>query len=685
MATASLSPSPAGAACCEHHEHSGLDHGHAKVNLALAVFGGILLVTSLLARKVYGTNDFRVTLSAVLGALVLGLPICLAAARDLLRHRIHMDVIVALALLAAIVMQYYLEAGIIAFFMLLAITIEEKTAIGARTSIEALIKLTPTLARRLDPQTGAEAEVEALSLRVGDVVRVRPGENFPSDGKVTRGVSTVNQASITGESLPVDKDEGDEVYAGTQNLTGMVEVRVTGVGHDTTLGKVRDLIVQAERTRLPILRMVDQYAVYYTPTVLMIATVVWFLTGDLMRFVYVMVIACPCALVVATPSAVVAAIAAAARLGMLIKNVAHIETAAKVRAIVFDKTGTLTEGKLEVARLAPAAGVELTDLLAAAVTAEAHSNHPAASAMRRLAEEAKVQWAEPQEYTEVAGKGVIAKLADGTVRVGRRRWLEECGVAAADLDAAIPAGEDIGGMSIVYVARGTKVLGWIGLRDAIRPQAKAAIEELHRLGIRRCCMVTGDNEGVARTVARRLGISEVRAECLPAGKVEYVESLKAAGLAVAVVGDGVNDAPALAAGDIGVAMGAIGSDVAVSSASIALMNNDLRRIPFLIALSRKTRTIINLNLLIGAALIIGGLMLFTFGDEALNHLAKGLGVDAPVFKASLAALVHIFGTLVVVFNSARLVRFGEELAAQPAAPAGPPATAAPAAPAAAQS
>ncbi|HCN06828.1 MAG TPA: hypothetical protein DIT01_02770 [Lentisphaeria bacterium] len=640
---------------CEH------DHGNAKVNLIVAVVGGILIINSALADWLpYYSDGFQSKMSAIIGAIILALPILVSAVKDVLRGRIYMNELVALALIAAFVMGYYQEAGIIAFFMLIAITIEERTAIGAVAAIEEVLRLTPANARRI--VNDAEQEVVATELQVGDIVRVRPGENFPADGEITTGSSEVNQASITGESLPAAKQNGDSVYAGTENLTGMVELRVTGVGTDTTLGKVRDLIATAEKTRLPIMRMVDQYVHYYTPAILMIAAIVWFFNpDDILRVVLVLVIACPCALIVATPSAAVAAIASASRLGMIIKNVSHIETVAHIRTVVFDKTGTLTEGNLEVARLNPAEGVELSDLLEVAVAAESQSNHPAANAMRKLAEEANVSWVPPDNFTEVTGKGVLAIFGNSEYRVGRESWLKECGLDTSAA-AAVPEGVDTGGMTFAYVARDQQVLGWIGLRDAIRQGAAEAIAELQNLGVTQCCMVTGDNQQVAESVGRKLGITEIRAECLPEEKVTFVEELKASGIAVAVIGDGVNDAPALAAGDIGVAMGAIGSDVAINSASIALMHNDLRRIPFLIALSRKTRAVMNQNLLFGAVLIVGGLMAFIFGNDLLDYLAIRMKFVQPgVFKSLLAAFVHILGTLIVVFNSARLVRFGEAL------------------------
>lgn len=628
-------------AVCGGHGHH---HHHERLRLTTAVFGGLLVLNSYIAKTFFGDAiaPFAIELSAIIGALILGVPIFVSAVRDLLQGKIYMNELVALALVAAFAHQDYRTAGAVAFFMLLTITVERRTAIGAEASIESLIRLTPQTARRL--HDGREEQIDVADLTVGDLFRVRPGENFPADGLVVSGTSSVNQASITGESLPVDKTKEDEVFAGTQNLTGAVDVRVTRAGRDTTLGKVRDLIVAAERSRLPFMRMIDRYAGYYTPTVLMLAALVWFVTRDLNRVIAVLVVACPCALVIATPSAVIAAIAAAARLGILIKDVSHIELASRIKAMVFDKTGTLTEGVLEVARLQPAEGVELSELLEVATSAECHSNHPAAEAMRTLAHEAGIEWEDPTEYSEVAGKGVMATFDGDVYRVGRETWLRECGLDTSALSAAMTDETNVG-MSIVFVARNERVLGWIGLRDAVRHQAAAAIQELRRLGVGHCCMVTGDNESVARLVGGKIGVEEVKAGCLPQEKVAFVEDLRGRGYPVAFVGDGVNDAPALAAGDMGIAMGAFGSDVAVQSASVALMNNDLRRIPFLISLSKQSRLVMMQNLFVGLLFIICGLYL------------SMIGWIQPV----VAALLHMSGTLIIIFNSARLVRSGEEL------------------------
>jgi Zn2+/Cd2+-exporting ATPase len=617
------------------------------LRIGLAALGGILVLNSFLARKFFsGTIHAEAAqLSAAVGAIILGTPILISAIRDLLRGKVYMNELVTLALIAAFADGDYATAGAVAFFMLVTIAIERRTAIGAEASIEALIRLTPKQARCL--VDGKEVEVEVLDLQVGDTCRVRPGENLPADGIVINGQSSINQASITGESLPADKAEGDQVYAGTQNLTGLVDIRVTQVGTDTTLGKVKSLIVAAEHSKTPVMRMIDRYVGYYTPTVLMIAAMVFFFTRDMNRVIAVLVMSCPCALVLATPSAIIAAIASASRLGILIKDVAHIELAAKIKAVVFDKTGTLTEGNLEVARLQPAEGVELAELLQVATSTEYHSNHPAAAAMKRLAKEAGIDWEDPQSYTEVAGKGVEATYAGSICRVGRQTWLEEYGLHTGGMTEGLNA-DDTAGMSVVFVSRDDRVLGWIGLRDAIRTVAKEAITQLRGLGVSKCCMVTGDIDRVAQLVGGKIGITEIQSACLPQDKVAFVEKLKAEGDLVAVVGDGVNDGPALAAGDIGIAMGAIGSDVAVQSASVALMNNDLRRIPFFISLARRTRILMNQNLALGLGFIILGLYFSV------------LGYIDPV----VAAVLHSVGSLMILFNSARLVRAGEELQTQ---------------------
>jgi Cd2+/Zn2+-exporting ATPase len=363
-----------------------------------------------------------------------------------------------------------------------------------------------------------------------------------------------------------------------------------------------------------------------------------------------LVIACPSALILATPTAMVAALSAAARLGVLVKSVATLEAARNLTAIVFDKTGTVTSGVLTVTRLAPAEGVEAGELLRLAAAAEQNSRHPVARAVTEMARRARVDLAEAARFEEVAGRGVIATFDDGdTILVGRASWLAEAATEPHQIDAAaldaIQSSTEAEGLSVLHVVRNGRHIGWIGLEDNARPEAAGAVDRLKTMGISRLVLLTGDRASVAKRVAGQMHFDDFKAEVLPHEKLEMVDALKAAGHRVAVIGDGVNDAPALAAGDVSIAMGAAGSDVAIHSATIALLNSNLDRIPFLIDLSRKTIAVIRQNM------VIGGLFIIAFVALA------GAGYVSPV----MAALLHVVSGLAVVFNSARLVRCGEQL------------------------
>jgi Cd2+/Zn2+-exporting ATPase len=632
----------------EHdHQHDescsacGSDHEHTPVRLWQTLIGVVFVLNAFIVGWIFEQGVLVASASAFIGAIILGYPIVMTAVKDLIRGVLSINELVAIAVLAAFASGDYKTAGVVAFFMLMGDIIETRTAEGARASIESLIKLTPTKARRITAQ--GEEEVAAKDLAVGDVIRIRPGDNVAADGVILTGQGSFNQATITGESLPADKKPGDDVFAGTQNLTGVLEIKVSRAGQDTTLGRVRELILAAEKTKLPIMKIVDQYMGFYTPLVLVIAALVWAFTRKLDNVISVIIFSCPCAFILATPTAMVAALSAAARLGILIKNVADIELAAKINSFIFDKTGTLTTGELAVSRLAPANGATAADLLRIAASAEKYSNHPTAKALSQLAGEAGVPLTEPKDFAETAGRGVKADVGGSKVVVGRAQWLKDNGVAE-DFSKSVDL-NDTEGWSLIFVASNGKFLGWVGLQDQTRAEARESLVELKESGVRRIAMISGDRQAVATRVAQEIGCEEAKGECLPQNKVDFVRSIKAKGYRVAVVGDGVNDAPALAAGDIGIAMGAAGSEVAIHSATIALMNNDLRRLPFLVKLSRSTRTVINQNFLFGVAFIIGGM---TFA---------ALGRVPP----ALAAALHTAGSLIVVFNSARLVRKGEEL------------------------
>ena len=635
-----------------NHEHGpdcgcGHDHEHSTVHLWQAILGAVFVINAFVVEWFFDQGRTISSVSGCLGAIILGYPIVVTAVKDLRKGRLTINELVAIAVLAAFASAAfgvgdYKTAGIIAFFMLIGELIETRTAEGARNSIESLIKLTPTKARRIKADR-TEEEVAASQLAIGDIIRIRPGDNVAADGTIVAGQGSFNQATITGESLPADKKTGDEVFAGTQNLTGVLEIKVSRAGTDTTLGRVRELILAAEKTKLPIMKIVDQYMGFYTPLVLVIGALVWAFTHDLNRVIAVFVVSCPCAFILATPTAMVAALSAAARLGILIKNVADIELAAKINAFVFDKTGTLTTGVLAVSRLMPLGETKPAELLLIAASAEKYSNHPTAKALSQLAGEAGVPLAEPKDFAETAGRGVKAQINGEPVLVGRAQWLKDNGVPD-DFLKSVDLNETEG-WSLVFVARNGGCIGWVGMQDQTRSEAKEALAELKLAGVRRVAMVSGDRQAVATRVAGEIACEEAKGDCLPQNKVDFVRAMKAKGYTVAVVGDGVNDAPALAAGDIGIAMGAAGSEVAIHSATIALMNNDLRRLPFLVKLSRSTRLVINQNFLFGLLFIVVGLSAASFGY--INGIT--------------AAILHNVGSLIVIFNSARLVRKGEEL------------------------
>ena len=628
----------------EHHLHSETEQRLVALSLIGAFLGLALVFNSLLAKWFFENARGVADMSALVGAALLALPIVVRALGDLLRGERHMTELVAIAVVACLADEQYVEAGIVAFLMLLADLIQHRTALGARQSIEGLIRMTPTTAHVVE-QGGRTRDLEASKLSPSLTIRILPGETVSADGEIVKGKSTLNEASITGESVPADKDVGDRIFAGTVNLTGSIEAKVTRAGEDTTLGQVRQLILDAEQTKIPIMRVIDQYIRWYTPVVLMIAFSIYFFTDDMTPAITALLITCPCAFILATPTAMVAALSAAARLGILVKDIGDLEAAGRLNAIAFDKTGTLTTGQLAVTRLAPMADVDPKRMLTLSASVESHSNHPVAQAVVAIARDAKIETVEAHDIHEEAGMGVTARVDGAVVMIGREAWLREHG---ADFAGCDPDPAEMEGYSVLYVAEDGKVIGWMGLEDKARPEAKKATAELRELGIRRLTVFTGDRWSVAKRVAGELGCSEVEAECLPARKLELVRKMKDRGMHVAVVGDGVNDAPALAAGDIGIAMGAAGSDVAIHSASIALMSNDLRRLPFLVRLSRQARRVVNQNLLFALIFIVSGLTLTAAGVKWLT----------PV----VAAVFHIMGSFVVIFNSARLVRFGEELA-----------------------
>jgi Zn2+/Cd2+-exporting ATPase len=625
--------------------------------LLVALSGGVLLLVSVLAHAV-GMHSQVAELPAFAGAVVLVIPLARGAWRELSRGKPSSDSLACLAVFAAIASSQYLPAGFLALFLWMANLILSRTAWGAQRAIRDLIELTPDVARVVED--GMEQEVPLSQVRLGQVVRVRPGENLPADGRVVRGTSNINQASLTGEAVPIEAEIGTEVYAGTTNLTGQLDVQVTAVAGETTIGKVEKLIREAESAKTQRQELIEQLASYYVPVVLMVAGLVWFFISKSAdpavrdqaanRAITVLVVTCPISLLISHPSAMVAAFAAAARLGIMIKQTRTLEAAANIDTVVMDKTGTLTTGHFAVSRLAPAADVPGAVLLQAAADGEQHSNHPLAKSILETANKARIVPAVIEDYQEVHGRGVIAhasarSAADtsgGDIYVGRANWLIEVN---PDIAADVAAVESrIEGMSGVHVMQGGHYLGAVGLEDKLRPSAPEVVEKMRKLGIRRVCIFTGDRLAVATRVGQAVGVDSIEAECLPEEKHEELKYLISKGHRTLVVGDGINDGPILATADVGVAMGLSGSDIATNSAGVALMNDDLRLIPFLLELARKARAAVAQNIAVSLLLAVAGLALAATGNVQLWA--------TPIF--------YLLGPVFVILNSLRLVRFGED-------------------------
>ncbi len=600
------------------------------IEIALTLIGGVLILNSYLAQQFLTSGQTAADASALVGSLLLSIPIFYNVIKDILSARMRMSELVALAILGCFAIGDFRTAGTVAFLLLFSELILTRTAVGARASIEKLMHLTPSIAHLIKEEK--EEDVPSSTLKPSDIIRVRVGESIPADGKVVSGYSSVQEASVTGEAIPSDKNIGDNVFAGTINLNGVIDVSITKVGMDTTLGKIQKLITDAERTKTPFMRIIDKYSVWYVPTILMIAGFILFFTKDITRAISAIIVACPFALILATPTALVAALSAAARLGILIKDVNILESSADISCVVFDKTGTLTTADITVSKI-KTKNISEDELLKYVYSVERHSNHPVAKAITDFAKQKEISFLDTKNVIETAGKGISAIIEDKTIKIGKHRWLETEAVKELEKEE-----EEAG----LYVSIDNRFSGVIYIEDKTRDDAKNATQHLKSIGCKHIFMLTGDKWNRAKKVADELGCTNVEAECLPDRKLSIVNLLKQK-YNVAVVGDGINDAPALAAGNIGIAMGAAGNDLAIDSANIALMNNDLGRIPDIVILSRKSKNVINQNLLFGALFVVTGLLL------------SGLGILGPVF----AAILHTVGSIIVVFNSARLIKFGD--------------------------
>ncbi len=584
-----------------------------------------------------------VATTLVIVALVLAAyPICLRAIKALLAKRLDADVLVAIAVIAASLVGEFVAAGEVAFIMLLGTQLENYTVRRARRSLGSLLSLVPPTARvRRD---GKEQEVAASELQVGDIVVVRAGERIPADGVVLSGTASVNQAPVTGESMPADKSEGDEVFVGTLAETGALIVQAKRVGEETTLARIAQLVEAAQQREAPIQRTLDRAAGWLVPVMLTLSVLVLVLTHDVARAITVLIVACPCALILATPTAVMAAIARAAWAGVLIKGGQYVEATARLHTIVFDKTGTLTHGQPEVAHISRFDEHSEAELVQMAAVAEKMSAHPVARAILRKAAALGLATEDPAKFQAHHGRGVVAERHGQKLVVGQRGLMDDQSVTMSDeLQAHVDEHHEEGHTTVV-VAHDGKVCGTICVSDTVRAKADEAIRDLRDLGVEKVVMLTGDNKRVAMEIAGKLGLDEVKADVLPEQKAAHIEALQR-GLprssGVAMVGDGVNDAPALAVADVGIAMGVSGTDVAHEAADIALMADDLSKIAFAVGLSRHTLRIIKQGLLF--ALVYNVVMVSTAATGHL-HMIGG-------------AIAHQFSSVLVILNAMRLLRY----------------------------
>ena len=616
------------------------------------VVTGVNVSVFSVSRLELGVSDVLLLVSVV----VSGAPVVKGGYYSAKGLSLDIDLLMGTAIISATGVGLYVEAGTLAVLYSIAELLETYSMDRTRDSLRELVALSPEEATVV--RDGEETTVPVEEVEVGDTVVVRPGEKIPVDGVVVEGESAVDESPITGESVPADKKEQDEVYAGTFNESGYLEVEATTDASKTTLSRIIELVGEAQEKKTEKEQFVDRFAGYYTPAVVVFAILTaavpplalgWDATTWFVRGLTLLVIACPCAFVISTPVTVASGVTSAARNGVLIKGGNHLEAMGGVDAVAFDKTGTLTKGELTVTEVVPVGGVTEEEILRYAGALESKSEHPIGKAVLEVVDERGISYPDATGFENLTGKGVSATLEREKHYAGKPALFEEMGF---EFDALTDGGEEMSveeqdhgvelrrkideiqsqGKTVVVVGTDERVLGVLGIADEVRPSAKKAVENLHRMGVRPIVMLTGDNEGTARAVAEELGIDEYRAELLPEDKVEAVEQLEEEHGDVAMVGDGVNDAPALATATVSVAMGAVGTDTAIETADIALMGDDLSKLPYLYALAHKANGVIRQNIWssLGVKLLLAVGVPFGYVTVAVAVVVGDMGMSLGV-------------------------------------------------------
>lgn len=612
-----------------------MEIGGIKKDIIFLVLSGIALLISLF-------DVVPLPFDAAWIAIVLcGIPIILEAVIGLVTaFDIKADVLVSLALIASICIGEDFAAGEIAFIMQLGALLEDLTVAKARAGIEKLVHLTPQKARVIMDRK--ETIIPAEEVKIGDILRVLPGESVPVDGIITMGQTSINQAAMTGESLPVDKTTGDEVSSGTVNQFGTFEMKATKVGEDSSIQRMIRLVQSADAGKAKIVGLADRWATWIVVIALSAAFFTWIFTGKIIRAVTILVVFCPCALVLATPTAIMAAIGNATKHGFLVREGDALERLAAVKKIAFDKTGTLTYGTPKVT-VVKSVSADYTDdmLYTYGASAECFSEHPLGKAIVRcFREKAVAEMLEAEEFQMLPGRGVSALVNGRKILAGNEKMLEEYQIEVSDQIRADVENYRKEGSTVIYVAADGLLIGYIVLSDTLRSESSRMISDLTALGVTPV-LLTGDHENAAKHIAEQLHISEVRANCLPEDKLKEIENYQQKNEAVCMIGDGVNDAPALKKANVGIAMGGVGSDIAVDAADIALVDDEVKELPHLVALSKRMMITIKCNLS------------FSMGLNFLAIILAMTGILNPV----VGALVHNAGSVLVIINSALLLKW----------------------------
>ena len=612
-----------------------METGGIRKDIILLAISGVSIICSLLNAQPF---PFDLAWFAV---ILCGLPIILEAIIGLVTaFDIKADVLVSLALIASLCIGETFAAGEVAFIMQLGALLEELTVAKARAGIEKLVHLTPQTARVF--QMDKEVIVPAEQVRIGDKIRVLPGETIPVDGIILSGQTSINQAVMTGESLPVDKTVGDEISSGTVNQFGIFEMEATRVGEDSSIQRMIRLVQSADAGKAKIVGIADRWATWIVIIALSAAVITWLITGQIIRAVTILVVFCPCALVLATPTAIMAAIGNATKHGFLVRQGDALERLANTKIIAFDKTGTLTYGTPRVIAVQSVTDVLTTkELYQMVASAEQFSEHPLGKAIVHCFKKEKTDFAEVDHFQMIPGRGVCADIEGKKVLAGNPELLKADRVE-------IPVLEDMKdyirqGCTIIYVSVNNIFAGFLALSDTVRKESESMIDELSKLGI--CpVLLTGDHENAANTIASLLHIKDIKANCMPENKLEYIEKYQKSGMPVCMIGDGVNDAPALKKADVGIAMGGVGSDIAVDAADMALVDDEVKELPHLVALSKHMMIMIKLN------------MAFSM---ALNFVAITLAILG-ILNPVVGALVHNAGSVFVIINSAFLLKWKQQ-------------------------